>query len=96
MIVQFTIDCPMKQVSDFEYMGRTHIGYSDELVTFKYNLRKKRGYIKNGSQWKWIKPQMAPVTVGTITVKQGLARSSSLHHNSRNGGDSESGISYYK
>jgi len=70
MIVQFTIDCPMKQVSDFEYMGRTHIGYSDELVTFKYNLRKKRGYIKNGSQWKWIKPQMAPVTVGTITVKQ--------------------------
>lgn len=70
MTVQFTIDCPMKQVSDFEYMGRTHIGYSDELVTFKYNLRKKRGYIKNGSQWKWIKPQMAPVTVGTITVKQ--------------------------
>lgn len=70
MIVQFTIDCPMKQVSDFEYMGRTHIGYSDELVTFKYNLIKRRGYIKNGSQWKWIKPQMAPVTVGTITVKQ--------------------------
>lgn len=70
MTVQFTIDCPMKQVSDFEYMGRTHIGYSDELVTFKYNLTKKRGYIKNGNHWKWIKPQMAPVTVGTITVKQ--------------------------
>lgn len=61
MIVQFTIDCPMKQVSDFEYMGRTHIGYSDELVTFKYNLRKKRGYIKmaangNGLSHRWLRP----------------------------------------
>lgn len=37
MTVQFTIDCPMKQVSDFEYMGRTHIGYSDELVTLNTN-----------------------------------------------------------
>lgn len=70
MIVEFTIDCPMKQVSESEYIGATHIGYSEEVTMFRYNSKTKRGYIKNGSQWKWIKPQMAPVTVGTITVKE--------------------------
>ena len=70
MVVEFLIDCAMRQVVDSEYMGSTHIGYSDELITFKYNSKTKRGYILNGNRWRWIRPQMTPVTVGSITVKQ--------------------------
>ena len=44
MIVEFTIDCPMKQISDFEYMGTTHIGWSSETGTFKYNYKEKGVY----------------------------------------------------
>lgn len=70
MVVEFSIDCGMKQVNDFEYMGRTHIGYSDEVITFKYDSKKKRGYVLIGNYWKWIKSQMTPVTVGSISIKQ--------------------------
>ena len=41
-----------------------------QLITFKYNSKTKRGYILNGNRWRWIRPQMTPVTVGSITVKQ--------------------------
>lgn len=69
MIAEFSIDCAMRQISDSEYMGSTHIGYSDEVVTFKYNLKNERGYVKVGNRWRWIKPQMeTPVSVGTISI----------------------------
>lgn len=70
MVVEFLIDCAMRQVADSEYMGSTHIGYSDELITFKYNSKTKRGYVLKGTHWKWVKPQMARTAVGTITIKQ--------------------------
>lgn len=43
MVVEFLIDCAMRQVVDSEYMGSTHIGYSDELITFKYNSKTQKG-----------------------------------------------------
>lgn len=71
MRVEICLEAPMKkEKSEDMFVGTTNIGNSDEKIKLKYNPETKRGYILIGNRWKWIKPQMSPVTVGSITVKQ--------------------------
>ena len=70
MKVEIVLEAPMKKESETMFVGTTNIGTSDEKLQLKYNPETKRGYILIGNKWKWIKPQMKPVAVGSILVKQ--------------------------
>ena len=70
MKVEICLEVPMTKSSETMFVGTANIGMSDEKVELKYNSETKRGYILNGTRWRWVKPQMKPVVVGTITVKE--------------------------
>lgn len=70
MKVEICLEVPMRKSSETMFVGTTNIGMSDEKVELKYNSETKRGYILIGKRWRWIKPQMKHVAVGSIVVKQ--------------------------
>lgn len=70
MMINCCFEAPMKRVSESEYVGCTNVGLTEEEVTFKYDSKTKRGYVRIGNRWKWIKPQMTPVSVGSIIITE--------------------------
>lgn len=70
MRVEICLEARMEKESETMFVGTTNIGMSDEKIELKYNSETKKGYILNGTRWRWVKPQMKPVAIGSILVKQ--------------------------